>query len=426
MITKCPAVLATPLLLASLAAPGQAPAPAAPAPATPAPATSAEGATTPRDPKSPIPGVADGRGPTGPVSLKILSPAPGEELPLPGAVAKGAPVEVKIELRNYETFYDPTTKTGQAVAIFLDGLPYFAHYDPTKPWVFRKVAPGTHTLRAVPIRPWGDPIREDGAFAMVTFRIGPKSEKNAPATGEPVLTVFEPKQRKKYSAAEAASMRFEFLVRGCRVSDGSEADACRVRYRIDDRHEEILTKPDGVPIEGLAVGKHVFIAGLTRDGKLIPGAYTLVQGSFRRDGDSALVRLVFSGCRERCFLPSVSVVPSSLSREAMGPSAGVRGYRPSVFLVAALFVPICVVGIGEPERARGPEEFALVSPGAQPEAPAETDTASAPLGFLFPAGLPSAAVVVPEPTWTRLAAGDVELLTGLAYRSSLAPPPRRT
>lgn len=109
-----------------------------------------------------------------------------------------------------------------------------------------------------------------------------------------------------------------------------------------------------------------------------------------------------------------------------GPLSGRARLSAAVFLLAALFVPICVVGLGEPERARGPEEFALVSPGAQPEAPAETDTASAPLGFLFPAGLPSAAVVVPEPTWTRLAAGDVELLTGLAYRSSLAPPPRRT
>ena len=115
---------------------------------------------------------------------------------------------------------------------------------------------------------------------MVTFRIGPKSEKDAPAPGEPVLTVIEPRLRKKYSAAEAASLRFTFLVRGCRISEGSDPDACRVRYRIDDRHEAILTKPDGVPIEGLAVGKHVFVAGLTRDGKLIPGAYTLVQGSF--------------------------------------------------------------------------------------------------------------------------------------------------
>ncbi|MBK9088531.1 MAG: hypothetical protein IPL90_05595 [Holophagales bacterium] len=97
-----------------------------------------------------------------------------------------------------------------------------------------------------------------------------------------------------------------------------------------------------------------------------------------------------------------------------------------VFLLVALFAPLGFVGIGEPDRARGPEEFALVSPGAQPEAPAETDTASAPLGLFFPAGLPSESLVVPEPVCTRLALGAVEALSGDAYRSSLAPPPRRS
>ena len=82
------------------------------------------------------------------------------------------------------------------------------------------------------------------------------------------------------------------------------------------------------------------------------------------------------------------------------------------------------MGLGESERARGLEEFALVSPGAQPEAPAETDTASAPLGLYFPAGLPSEAVTLPEPQWTRLATGKVDSLSGDAYRTSLAPPPR--
>lgn len=97
-----------------------------------------------------------------------------------------------------------------------------------------------------------------------------------------------------------------------------------------------------------------------------------------------------------------------------------------VLLLAALFVPLLAAGTGEPERTRGPEAFALVSPPAPPEAPAENDTASAPLGYVLPAGLPSGTLVVPEPTWTRLAAGDVERLSGLSHRSSLAPPPRRT
>jgi hypothetical protein len=109
-----------------------------------------------------------------------------------------------------------------------------------------------------------------------------------------------------------------------------------------------------------------------------------------------------------------------------GPLGGRVRLAAVAFLLAALIVPVCVVGVGEPERARGPLEFALVSPGAQPEAPAETETASASLGLSFPAGLLSESAAVPEPSWTPLACRDVDLLPGRAYRSSLTPPPRRT
>jgi hypothetical protein len=214
------------------------------------------------------------------VSLRILRPTPGEEIPLTGDAANGAQVLVTLELKNYETFFDPVTKAGQGVAIFLDGLPYFAHYDPSKPWAFRKVPAGTHTLRAVPIRPWGEPIRDEGAFSMITFQVGPKSDKSGPAADEPVLTIFTPKGRAKYSAAEASSLKFDFLVRGCRVAGEKGAETCRVRYRIDDQPEVILTKADSVSLAGLTPGRHGFSAALTRDGKLIPGTFALVQVAF--------------------------------------------------------------------------------------------------------------------------------------------------
>ena len=267
------------ILLVAMDSPGPSPPSSGPAVVQSTPEASA-GDRTPRDPKSPVPGVADGRGPTGPVSLRILRPAPDEEIPLPGEVASGAEVHVAFDLKDYETFFDTATRSGQGVAIILDGLPFFSHYDVSKPWVFRKVPPGPHTLRAVPIRPWGEPIREDGAFAMVTFRVGPRTDKMVPGSGEPALVVFSPRQQGKYSATEAASLKFHFLVRGCRVSEEKAPDTCRVRYRIDDRPEVILSSPEGAPLDGLSVGRHGFSVGLTRDGKLIPGAFALVQLAF--------------------------------------------------------------------------------------------------------------------------------------------------
>ena len=113
-----------------------------------------------------------------------------------------------------------------------------------------------------------------------------------------------------------------------------------------------------------------------------------------------------------------------MSRPSSSAAAG--RYFGIAVLATALFAPAFVVGIGESVHARGPAEFVLTSPEAAPEAPAEPDTASAPLGLFFPAGLLYESAAVPEPTWTQLAGVEIDLLPGLAYRSSLAPPPRRT
>lgn len=275
-------LFAASLLLAAVPALGRPQAPAEGArPATPPPPAAA----TPRSPKAPAPGYADGRGPTGPVTLRILSPKQDDEIPLPGAVANGASVRVVLDLKNYETFFDPATKTGQAVALFLDGLPYFTHYNAALPWSFKKVAPGTHTLRAVPIRPWGEPIREPGAFASVTFSVGPRAEKNAPAPGEPILTILSPRFRSKIPAAQAQAIPFSFLVSGCTLAETKGPDTCRVRYRVDGAKEVILTDGKPVSIGPFAPGLHTLAAGLTRDEKLIPGAFTLVQGYFEVEAD---------------------------------------------------------------------------------------------------------------------------------------------
>ena len=54
---------------------------------------------TPVDPKSPIPGFPDGRGPKGPVSIKLLSPAVDEVIPLPAAApGQPAPEGARVEV----------------------------------------------------------------------------------------------------------------------------------------------------------------------------------------------------------------------------------------------------------------------------------------------------------------------------------------
>lgn len=236
---------------------------------------------TPKDPKSPIPGCVDGRGPTGPVEVKLLSPTPNQTIPFPSVAAgqppaRGAIVEVKLEVRNYETFQDPKTKCGQGIAIMFDNLPAAVHYEPSKPWAFRNVPKGTHTIRAFAVRPWGESIKEPGAFAMVTFNVVEADGKNATDPQAPLLTVSVPRGR--YPKGE--DVLLDFLVRGCTVGDKTVPGSCRVRYRISDLPEVSLEKPDPVWLKDMPVGKHAFVVGLTKGGKLIDGPFNLFRGVF--------------------------------------------------------------------------------------------------------------------------------------------------
>ncbi len=241
-------------------------------------------AQTPKDPKSPVPGFPDGRGPSGPVTLKIVSPKPDEVVAIPPAeagqpAATGAPVEVKIELAGFETFQDPATKLGQYVALMLDNFPtVFAYYDVTKPWAFKKIPKGTHTLRAFPMRPWGESIKEDPAFAAVTFSVGEKDGKNVLEPGAPILTVVSPRGKVKGGTGKVL---LDFLVTGCPIAEKAAVpESCRVRYKIDTEKEVTLAKEESVWLEGVPPGKHAWVVGITKDEKIVPGPFTLAQGSF--------------------------------------------------------------------------------------------------------------------------------------------------
>ncbi len=238
---------------------------------------------TPKDPKSPLPGFADGRGPTGPVTLKIVAPAADEVIPVPQPEAgqppaKGAPVTLKVELTNFETFQDEATKSGQHLEILVDNISaMFPWHDATKPYTFKSLPRGTHTVRIFPVRPWGESIKEPSAFAMVTFHVGEKDGKNAIEAGAPVLTIVSPRGKVK---GESGKALLDVLVTGCPVAESSVPDSCRLRYKLDTLPEVTLTKAEPVWLEKLTPGRHAYVVGLTRDQKVVPGAFALYQGAF--------------------------------------------------------------------------------------------------------------------------------------------------
>ena len=238
---------------------------------------------TPKDPKSPLAGFADGRGPTGPVTLKIVSPAADEVIPVPEAAAgqppaKGAAVTLKVELQNFETFEDAATKTGQRLEILVDNISSsFPWRDATKPYTFKSLPKGTHMVRIFPVRPWGEAIKEPSALASVTFHVGEKDGKNTAEAGAAMLTVVSPRGKVK---SDTGKVLLDVLVSGCPVAEQSVADSCRLRYKVDTQPEVTLTKVEPIWLEGLAPGRHAYVIGLTRDQKVVSGPFALFQGSF--------------------------------------------------------------------------------------------------------------------------------------------------
>ena len=238
---------------------------------------------SPKDPKSPVAGFADGRGPSGPVTLKIVSPTPDEVIPVPEAAAgqppaKGAPVTLKVELQNFETFEDAATKTGQRLEILVDNISStFPWRDATKPYTFKSLPKGTHMVRIFAVRPWGEAIKEPSAFATVRFNVGEKDGKNTVEAGSAVLTVVAPRGKVR---GDTGKVLLDVLVSGCPVAEQTVADSCRLRYKVDTQPEVTLTKVEPVWLEGLTPGRHAYVVGLTRDQKVVPGAFALYQGSF--------------------------------------------------------------------------------------------------------------------------------------------------
>jgi hypothetical protein len=78
------------------------------------------------------------------------------------------------------------------LSLIVDNEPAAPIYDLKQPIILENLAPGTHTLRVLALRPWQESFKNDGAFAETTFHILTKTGKNAPDYNLPLLTYSSP------------------------------------------------------------------------------------------------------------------------------------------------------------------------------------------------------------------------------------------
>jgi hypothetical protein len=186
--------------------------------------------------------------------LHIISPADG-------SVVDGTAIAVRLhlagELKGYAPQKDPATGQGNHVHVILDNEPYEPYYDLGQPFELRNVAPGKHTLRVFPSRPWHESYKNEGAFQMVTFTVkgsvdrGTAHEREVDPGG-PLLTYSRPKG--EYKGAEADPIMIDFWLSNARLrGDGGEY---RVRYIVDDDEPRYIDKWEPVWLSGWSPGKH--------------------------------------------------------------------------------------------------------------------------------------------------------------------------
>ncbi len=112
--------------------------------------------------------------------------------PLAEQVFDDSQVTVKLQVSELPIFQDDTLKLGPHLSLIVDNEPASAIYDLKQPIILENLAPGTHTLRVLALRPWQESFKNDGAFAETTFHILTKTGKNAPDNNLPLLTYSHP------------------------------------------------------------------------------------------------------------------------------------------------------------------------------------------------------------------------------------------
>ncbi len=118
--------------------------------------------------------------------VKILSPQTDQ-------VVKDTTVAVKLSVEDLPLFQNPALEMGPHLHLILDNQPYQAIYNVDEPILLADLAPGTHTLRAFPVRPWHESFKNEGAYAQTTFHVLTPSAENYPDPQLPLLTYSRPK-----------------------------------------------------------------------------------------------------------------------------------------------------------------------------------------------------------------------------------------
>lgn len=127
--------------------------------------------------------------------LDVYAPQVRIATPDPDATLTSTTVQVEVQVRDFPIYKDQSLGFGPHLHLFIDDQPHQAIYDAGEPISLENLAPGTHTLRLLAVRPWGESFKNEGAYDQVTFNVFAPSPQNNPDDSQPVLTYNQPQDR---------------------------------------------------------------------------------------------------------------------------------------------------------------------------------------------------------------------------------------
>lgn len=103
-----------------------------------------------------------------------------------------AQVSVKLKVRGLPIYKDKSLELGPHLQVILDNQPARSVYNLKEDISFDALSPGSHTLRVLAVRPWGESFKNTEAYAQTTFHVFAKTGENTPDPDQPLLTYNQP------------------------------------------------------------------------------------------------------------------------------------------------------------------------------------------------------------------------------------------
>ncbi|MEC7519800.1 MAG: hypothetical protein VYE22_08040 [Myxococcota bacterium] len=205
-------------------------------------------------------------------SLRILAPRDG-------ATIRRGNVSLRLRLQGWELAADP----GNHVHVIVDNEPYIAVRDVSEPLdlnalvqenLGHELSEGTHVVRVFPSRGHHESVKQDGAFAMVTFHYRSQTEGFELDADAPMLTFSRPKGC--YPVGERVLLDF-YLSHAELAEDG-----LRVRYDLDGAIQGDITSWVPHYLENLPALEHTLQLQLVdAEGNPVPGPFNDTTRTFR-------------------------------------------------------------------------------------------------------------------------------------------------